>query len=258
MKIEDTIERKVDIALVTKPAPNALFGAGIDWMLPVSHKTNDSTKLFVRMPHGPFAVRVMSKHATEMLVHISGKLVLRTKVDPGLQYIRTDGAGNPLVFGTDGDSASALPSSDADQIARLTASAEASDEVIAETDTTGDGASDASSEEGIRDITSGDDNVDSAIQRPLLANADADSVFIVVRFVDEPGQGFTPPPQEFEVNFQMNKPEDHDELVATRNLLTMVKPALLINEQDETSFEPPQNHRPTFTCTCTGCVRGFN
>jgi hypothetical protein len=245
---------------VTKPAPNALFGAGIDWMLPLSHKTTDSSKLFVRMPVGPFAIRVMSKHSTEMLVHISGKLVLRTKVDPGLQYIRTDGAGSPLVFGTDGNAATVLPASDADQIARLTASAASDDSSIAaeSADTAGDTVSAADSE-GIRDIASAAvDNIDSAVQLPLLPIADADSVFIVVRFVDEPGQGFTPPPQEFEVTFQMNKPEDHDELVATRNLLTMVKPALLINEQDETSFEPPQTHRPTFTCTCTGCVRGFN
>jgi hypothetical protein len=99
MKITDTIGRTVDIALVAKPAANARFGADVDWLRPIFHKVTDSSKLFVRMPEGPFAIRVMSKHATQMLVHVSGKLVLRTDVAPGLQYIKKDGSGSNFVFG---------------------------------------------------------------------------------------------------------------------------------------------------------------
>ncbi|MFA7341122.1 MAG: hypothetical protein WC028_30340 [Candidatus Obscuribacterales bacterium] len=250
MKITDTIGRTVDIALVAKPAANARFGADVDWLRPIFHQVTDSSKLFVRMPEGPFAIRVMSKHATQMLVHVSGKLVLRTDVASGLQYIKKDGSGSNFVFGVNADdnqNASPNVISDADQIAALSApkadvsANESADVQPSLLDGIVDGASD-----------------DGYIQLPLLADASPDSVFIVVRFVDDEGPGLKPPAQEFEVCFQMNKPVDHDELVATRNLLTMVRPARLIDEQDETSFEPPQTHRPTFHCTCTGCTRGAN
>jgi hypothetical protein len=242
MKITDTTGRTVDIALVAKPAANARFGADVDWLRPTFHQVTDSTKLFVRMPEGQYAIRVMSKHATQMLVHVSGKLVLRTDVASGLQYLRKDGSGANFVFGTNSDknaNSAAIVLTDEEQIAALSApkAINASDEV---------------------QTSLLDDITDSGVQLPLLADASPDSVFIVVRFLDDEGPGLKPPAQEFEVCFQMNKPVDHDELVATRNLLTMVRPARLIDEQDETSFEPPQTHRPTFHCTCTGCTRGVN
>lgn len=255
MKITDTIGRTVDIALVAKPAANARFGADVDWLRPTFHQVTDSTKLFVRMPEGPFAIRVMSKHATQMLVHVSGKLVLRTDVAPGLQYIKKDGSGSNFVFGVNADDneiASPNVISDADQIAALSAP---------KADVSANESADVQPSllDGIVDGTPATtDGADGYIQLPLLADASPDSVFIVVRFVDDEGPGLKPPAQEFEVCFQMNKPVDHDELVATRNLLTMVRPAQLIDEQDETSFEPPQTHRPTFHCTCTGCTRGAN
>ncbi|MFA6213341.1 MAG: hypothetical protein WCT03_17795 [Candidatus Obscuribacterales bacterium] len=248
MKITDTIGRTVDIALVAKPAANARFGADVDWLRPTFHAITNSSKLFVRMPEGPFAIRVMSKHATEMLVHVSGKLVLRTAVPSGLQFVKKDGSGSHFVFGNDA-SGSAASLTDEEQIAALSApSADVS-------------ASDEVQPSLLDNIGADSDITDGAagyVQLPLLPDATPDSVFIVVRFVDDEGPGIKPPAQEFEVCFQMNKPVDHDELVASRNLLHMVKPSLLIDEQDETSFEPPQNHRPTFHCTCTGCIRGAN
>lgn len=256
MKIKDPTGREVDIALVVKPAANALFGAGVDWMRPVSHRTEDSNKTFLRMPEGNYAIRVMSKSATEMLVHVSGKLVLRTQVEPGLQYIRKDGAGNYLLFGTASEQPNVV-ASDAEKIAMLSSSATTNGATKEADDSVKE--ADLFSGENLEGGPSQDDaNALNFEQLPLLPDAEENSVFIVVRFVDEPGPGLKPPAQEYEMVFQMNKPADHDELVATRNLLTMVKPSLLINEQDEVSFEPPQNHRPTFTCTCTGCVRGSN
>ena len=251
MKITDNTGRSVDVALVSKPAPNALFGADIDWLRPTFHAVTNSSKLFVRMPEGPFAIRVMSKHATEMLVHVSGKLVLRAEVPSGLQFVKKDGNGATFVFGNDTNHAAASLT-DEQQIAALSAPApQATDEEIQPSLL----ENLAPSADTPADTT---DGAAGFVQLPLLPDASPDSVFIVVRFVDDETPGMKPPAQEFEVCFQMNKPVDHDELVATRNLLHMVKPALLIDEQDETSFEPPQTHRPTFHCTCTGCVRGAN
>lgn len=256
MKITDTIGRTVDIALVAKPAANARFGADVDWLRPIFHQVTDSSKLFVRMPEGPFAIRVMSKHATQMLVHVSGKLVLRTDVASGLQYIKKDGSGSNFVFGVNADdnqNASPNVISDAAQIEKIEIAALSAPKADVSANEANDDVQ-PSLLDGIVDGASDD----GYIQLPLLADASPDSVFIVVRFVDDEGPGLKPPAQEFEVCFQMNKPVDHDELVATRNLLTMVRPARLIDEQDETSFEPPQTHRPTFHCTCTGCTRGAN
>ena len=263
MKITDTIGRTVDIALVAKPAANARFGADVDWLRPIFHQVTDSSKLFVRMPEGPFAIRVMSKHVTQMLVHVSGKLVLRTDVAPGLQYIKKDGSGSNFVFGVnadDNENASPNVISDAAQIEKIEIAALSAPKADVSANESADVQ--PSLLDGIVDVTPAAsdtrDGADGYIQLPLLADASPDSVFIVVRFVDDEGPGLKPPAQEFEVCFQMNKPVDHDELVATRNLLTMVRPAQLIDEQDETSFEPPQTHRPTFHCTCTGCTRGAN
>jgi hypothetical protein len=234
MKITDNLGRSVDVALVAKPALSAKFSGGLEWTRPHFHEIANSNKLFVRMPAGQYAIRVMSQHKTEILLHVDGKLALRTVVPTGLQYVEKDASGNYFIFAKPGDQKALIPSSDQALVQAPTedGSAQASLE-LAE----GDGAT-----------------TEADVQAPMLAIADPGSVFVVMRFVDEPGPGLKPPVQEFEAVFQMNTPTDHDLLVAEKHLLTMVKPQKMINNEDELSFEPPQGHLPSFTCTCTGCV----
>jgi hypothetical protein len=233
MKITDNLGRSVDVALVAKPALSDKFSGGLDWIRPHFHEIANNTKLFVRMPAGQFALRVMSKHKTEILLHLDGKLALRTEVSSGLQYVEKDSSGNFFVFAKAGEAKALIP---------------ASDQVLIQASEQEDGS------------TAGEANLfteesDPQIQAPMLPISEPGSVFVVLRFVDEPGPGLKPPVQEFEAVFQMNTPSDHDMLVAEKHLLTMVKPETLINSEDELSFEPPQGHLPSFTCTCTGCVR---
>jgi hypothetical protein len=236
MKITDTVGRSVDVALVAKPALSDKFSGGLDWIRPFFYEIANNSKLFVRMPAGQFALRVMSQHKTEILLHVDGKLALRTEVSSGLQYVDKDSSGNYLVFAKPGEAKPLMPSSDQALVANQSAS---------------------QSEETQPSFLPADESIDqdAHVQLPMLAIADPGSVFVVVRFVDEPGPGSKPPAQEFEAMFQMNTPVDHDLLVASKHLLTMVKPVAMINSEDELSFEPPQGHLPSFTCTCTGCVR---
>jgi hypothetical protein len=232
MKINDNLGRSVDVALVAKPALSAKFSGGLDWTRPHFYEISNSNKLFVRMPLGQYALRIMSQHKTEILVHVDGKLVLRSEVASGLQYVEKDGSGNFFVFAKPGDEKPLIPASDQVLIEApiIDVDAQATLPLLAE-----------QSEENV--------------QAPMLAVSDPGSVHVVIRFVDEAGPGLKPPPQEFEVVFQMNAPADHDLLVAEKHLLTMLKPKAMVNMEDELSFEPPQGHLPTFTCTCTGCVR---
>jgi len=231
MKITDNLGRSVDVALVAKPALTAKFSGGLDWIRPHFHEIANVNKLFVRMPVGQYALRVMSQHKTELLMHVDGKLVLRTVVPSGLQYVEKDEQGNLFIFAKPGEAKPLIPASD--QVLNQAPEQEVEQPALA--------------------LETADE--DANVQAPMLPVSDPGSVFVVIRFVDEPGPGLKPPAQEFEVVFQMNAPADHDLLVAEKHLLTMVKPAALINTEDELSFEPPQGHLPSFTCTCTGCVR---
>jgi len=228
MKITDNLGRSVDVALVAKPALNAKFSGDLEWTRPFFHEIKNSNKLFVRMPVGQYALRVMSKHKTEILMHVDGKLALRTEVSTGIQYVDKDASGKFFIFAKPGDDKPVILASD--------------HELKQAPDT---------EQSQVALFTEDEDYT----QAPMLPIADPGSVFLVLRFVDEPGPGLKPPAQEFEVVFQMNTPSDHDNLVAEKHLLTMVKPTPMINNEDELSFEPPQGHIPTFTCTCTGCVR---
>jgi hypothetical protein len=230
MKINDNLGRTVDVVLVAKPALSAKYSGGLDWTRPHFYEIQNSNKIFVRMPVGQYALRLMSKHKTEILVHVDGKLVLRSEVASGLQYVDRDNSGNFFIFAKPGDEKPLIP---------------ASDQALIEVQATDEQAS----------LPLAESQSEENVQVPMLAVSDPGSVHVVLRFVDEPGPGLKPPPQEFEVVFQMNTPADNDMLVAEKHLLTMVKPAAMVNSEDELSFEPPQGHLPSFTCTCTGCVR---
>lgn len=230
MKITDKVlQRTIDLALVAKPAANAVFGGDADWSRPVCYEVTNSSETFVRMPHGQYAVRVISRHAVDLLVHVDGQLRRRVSLPKGINYVDTDGDGQPLFFLEKGETAKFVPQNDQDAI---------------------DGAPTVAAEQGQLGLA--DDNV----QVPLVPPSGHGLVFVVARFTPELTPGLKPPAQEYEATFQMNAPQDHDELLASSNLLHMVPPDTLINLDDELSFEPSQKHRPSFVCTCTGCRHG--
>ena len=242
---DDVLGRSMNIALVAKPAANAVFGAGAEWTRPVYYEVKNSSDIFVRMPLGQYAVRVMSQHAVDLLIHVDGQLRRRVSLPKGVSFVETDGDGQILHFMNPGDVAPLTPRTDAEAIAALTAPASEA------------GASDGVQPSLDLDLSIGSDvEAQSYEQAPLKAPSGHGVVFIVARFAEESGPGFKPPAQEYEMTFVMKSPADHDDHLASHGLLHMTAPESLINPDDELSFEPSQSHRPTFVCTCTGCRSG--
>lgn len=249
-KITDTVlDRSIDLALVAKPPANAPFAGGFDWVRPVYYETNNSSEIFVRMPHGQYALRVMSKHPVDLLFHVEGVLRNRCTVPAGVNYVECDGDGKALFFLPEGEKPKHTPTSDAEAEALLSAAAEVDIELD------GDAGHDADIPSGHAAIVC--EAVDEpSVNAPLTVPTGHGVVFVVARFSPDLGPGLKPPAQEYEAHFVMNAPADHAELLASKNLLTMTPPEPLVNADDEVSFEPPQKHRPSFVCTCTGCRTG--
>lgn len=243
-KITDQVlDRTVDIAVVTKPAANAVFGGGNEWTRPMYYEVKNSDDIFVRVPHGPFALRVMSKHAVDLLIHIDGTLRKRVSVPKGISYVETDGDNRALLFLEKGAVAPApLPRTDAEAAALLQPEAEEAEAVDIELP-------------GLQSSLALTESQEPSVQQPLAPPTGYNVVHVVARFAQDDQPGLKPPQQEYETTFVLNTPADHDELLAG-NLLHMAPPPASINLDDELDFEPSQKHRPSFVCTCTGCRTG--
>lgn len=76
--------------------PSKLTGNG--WIKPLDYEVTNPPTTMVRMPHGPFAVRVITTADTVVAVHIDGKPMLATRVGPGIHVLERDSWGSPFVF----------------------------------------------------------------------------------------------------------------------------------------------------------------
>lgn len=217
MKITDTIGRTLNIDVVVK-APGS-----DDWMQPLGYKLEDGRQ-FLRVPHGPFALRVMSRLGIEILVHLDGKRLVSTSVKRGVQYLEADDNGTVLSFTKASDYAVSEMAEVVTDPADTTASSAASA-------ADGDGAEAALSH---RDVPAG-----------------AGLLFVVARFSDDPKiVGSQPPRQEFEISFQFEAPGDHEKKLAA-SLSKIVEPEAPIDPDNLVSMNP-SSARPAFKCTVTG------
>ena len=69
------------------------------WLKPIEFAIDSPPTLFVRVPHGRYAVRVMTTADTEVMIHVDGNKSLRSKVAKGIHYFDKDEAGNFFNFG---------------------------------------------------------------------------------------------------------------------------------------------------------------
>lgn len=244
MKITDTLGRTLNIDVVVK-APGS-----DDWMQPLGYKLEDG-KNFLRVPHGPFALRVMSRLGIDILVHVDGKRLLASSVDKGLQYVEVDDKGNPFNFGAP-SGASGL------QLHRARLDYLEYEEPVEKAVSSGDDENDgAVAPDQSEDATTGDANLaggresDLPVQMHLEAPAGAGLVFVVARFKDDPSiVGNQPPKQEFVLSFQLQAPGDHEKRLAG-SLSKIVEPPAPPDPDDLVSMNPSSN-RPAFTCSATG------
>jgi hypothetical protein len=223
MKITDTLGRTLDIDIVVKATM-------IDgWMEPLGYKLDNEGTTFLRVPNGPFALRVMSQLGADVLVHLDGKHLLTASVAKGVQYVEHDLNGKPFYFGAqDGQSEDAASAEFAHRLQQ--------NEAI-EGDTAGDGA-----EHPVDDVAAGK-------QAPLAVPTGHGLLFVVARFADDPANaGYQQPPrQEYGITLQLRSPADHDRNLAG-SLSKIVEPPLPPDPDDIVKMTPG-NH-PTFVCNC--------
>lgn len=90
--------RPGEMIIVDLLKPSTLSPDG--WLKPIEFEITDPPTLYVRIPHGPFAVRVMTSSDAELMVHVDGAKVLEKKVGKGIHVFDKDADGKPLYFGT--------------------------------------------------------------------------------------------------------------------------------------------------------------
>ena len=206
MKITDTLGRELHIDVATQ-GPRG-------WMVPLGYNIEDVPTRFVRVPHGPFALRVMSKDGAELLIHLNGERIMEASVPGGIHFIECASDGKPFVF-------SALAEGATDECtARHSTFAPAEGE-------------------------------DAEAQPALEIPRGHGLLFVVARFAPDLGPAPHPPRQEYLFVFQMNTGEDHDRKMAG-NLRRVVQPEESPNPDDLTSREAPaqgsQLKRTCLTC----------
>lgn len=225
MKITDTLGRTLHVDVVVK-APGS-----DNWMQSLGYNVENSGVAYLRVPHGPFALRVMSKLGADLLVHLDGARLCSISVEKGVQYVERTPDGKPFYFAAPGQIVKHVPQSDAEMAEQA---ADVTDGIASETP-----AADASLVEHGPSIPAGEG-----------------VLFVVARHSDDPAiVGAQPPRQEFEYTFQLQAPQAHDRALAG-SLSKVVEPAPFLDASDITALSSPEQKRPTFVCTCTGCTSG--
>lgn len=94
--------RPGEMIIVDLLKPSTLSPDG--WLKPIEFEITDPPTLYVRIPHGRYAVRVMTSSDTEIMVHVDGTKVLETKVGKGIHVFDRSAEGELFNFGEPGES----------------------------------------------------------------------------------------------------------------------------------------------------------
>ena len=89
--------RPGEMIIVDLLKPSTLSPDG--WLKPIEFELTEPPTLYVRIPHGAYAVRVMTSSDTELMVHVDGVKVLEAKVTKGIHIFDRDSEGRLFNFG---------------------------------------------------------------------------------------------------------------------------------------------------------------
>jgi hypothetical protein len=89
-------ERPDDKIIVDLIKPSTLSPDG--WLKPLEFEITQPPTLYVRMPHGQFAVRVISSSQAEVKVSVDGASVLQAQVGKGVHVFDKDAEGRLFNF----------------------------------------------------------------------------------------------------------------------------------------------------------------
>lgn len=89
-------QRPGDQIVVSLLKPSKLSADG--WVKPIGFETNSPPQSYARVPHGPFAVRVMASAPVEVEVQLDGTKVLNATLDKGSHILSRTNDGKAMVF----------------------------------------------------------------------------------------------------------------------------------------------------------------
>lgn len=178
MKMTDSLGRVLCIDLVHQTESLSVPGDKL-WTRPPEFNLIHAGTTYAALPHGQFAVRVMSTAPTELLVFQEGRLLISAQVQKGINYLERDAQGKPLAFlepGQDGPTVvGEISGFGTEGISLLEL---ASHSAVAEGEAEDADAADT----------------DESVQLANTAPADPGIVFVVARFANDPSiVGHQPP-----------------------------------------------------------------
>ncbi|MBX9571858.1 MAG: hypothetical protein K2X77_23395 [Candidatus Obscuribacterales bacterium] len=77
--------------------PSTLTPEG--WLAPIGFEITEPPTVYARVPHGRYAVRVMTTADAELMIHIDGAKVIETTVAKGIHIFDKDADGRPFQYG---------------------------------------------------------------------------------------------------------------------------------------------------------------
>lgn len=89
-------QRPGDQIVVSLLKPSKLSADG--WVTPISFETNKPPQTYARVPHGPFAVRILASAPVEVEVQLDGNKVLNATLDKGAHILSRTSDGKEMVF----------------------------------------------------------------------------------------------------------------------------------------------------------------
>lgn len=79
------------------------------WVTPISFETVSPPQTYARVPHGPFAVRVLASAPVEVVVEFEGEKVLETVLDKGAHILQRGDDGKSFIFAAECHAPAATP-----------------------------------------------------------------------------------------------------------------------------------------------------
>lgn len=152
----------------------------------------------VKMPHGPFKVRVVTPHPSDVTVTLDSKQLTFVQVPAGMSELAMGKDGRPFTFQSAADATASGADAAPAPIPTEGFAEDVDPELLAQV---------------VRDGVVGGDEALKELSQPAHVTG---LLLVAVRFTEQaPIPGIVPPPYDTdELAFQMNPPEQHNGMVA--------------------------------------------
>lgn len=160
----------------------------------------------VKVPHGPFKVRLITPHPTDVAITLDQKSLLSAKIPAGITELAMGQDGRAFEFKSAADTARGAGSPMVcEEVSASEVPTEGFDEDVSPDVLAG----------AVRDVVVGGEEALAMLESTQPEHITG-FLIVSVKFTEQaPIPGVVPPPyDEDQVAFQMNPPEDHNQMVA--------------------------------------------